>query len=69
MQVKWLEDGEVHSALCEPGDFIYIKPGQPHNEANASDTEPLELIFTYAGTNSTDGAGTKVVEAPAGDTA
>jgi uncharacterized RmlC-like cupin family protein len=67
LRVKWLEDGKVKSAVCEPGDFIYILRGEPHTQENASDTEPVEIVFTYSGANSTATAGTVFITPPQGE--
>jgi uncharacterized RmlC-like cupin family protein len=32
-------------AEAGPGDFIYVPPYVPHQEINASDTEPLECVL------------------------
>ena len=33
------------TAEAGPGDFIYVPPFVPHQEINASDTEPLECVL------------------------
>src|SRR5439155_21196423 len=33
------------TAEAGPGDFIYVPPYVPHQEINASDTEPLECVL------------------------
>ena len=35
-------------AEAGPGDFIYVPPYVPHQEINASDTEPLECVLVRA---------------------
>jgi uncharacterized RmlC-like cupin family protein len=67
LRVKWLEDGQVKDEVCEPGDFVYIHKGEPHTQENASQSEPVEIIFTYSGANSTETAGTVFISAPVGD--
>ncbi len=32
-----------------PGDFIYVPPYVPHQEINASDTEPLSCVLCRSG--------------------
>jgi uncharacterized RmlC-like cupin family protein len=34
-----------YTAEAGPGDFIYIPPYVPHQEINASDSEPLECVL------------------------
>ena len=62
----WVEDGEVKEAILGPGDFFYISAGDVHTQENASDTEELEIIFTYSGANSTESANTVFVDDPTG---
>jgi uncharacterized RmlC-like cupin family protein len=64
LRVKWIEDGKVKSEVLEPGDFNYILKGEPHTQENASDSEPVEIVFCYSGANSTEAAGTVFVEPP-----
>jgi uncharacterized RmlC-like cupin family protein len=64
LRVKWLEDSQVRAEVCEPGDFVYIQRGEPHTQENASDQEPVEIIFTYSGANSTEAAGTVFIASP-----
>ena len=61
LRCKWLEHGKVVSDVLGPGDFIYILRGEPHTQENASDTDEAELVFTYAGANSVESAGTVFV--------
>jgi uncharacterized RmlC-like cupin family protein len=64
LRVKWIEDGQVKAEVLEPGDFNYILKGEPHTQENASATEPVEIVFTYSGANSTETAGTVFVASP-----
>ena len=43
-RLRW---GEALEFVAEagPGDFIYVPPYVPHQEINASDTEPLECVL------------------------
>lgn len=68
LRVKWLEDGAVRAEVLGPGDFNYILQGEPHTQENASDSEPVEIIFSYSGANSTDSAGTVFIDPPPGET-
>jgi len=43
-RMKWGERLEF-TAEAGPGDFIYVPPYVPHQEINASDTEPLECVL------------------------
>ncbi len=43
-RMRWGDHLE-HSAEAGPGDFIYVPPFVPHQEMNASDTEPLVSIL------------------------
>src|SRR5678816_3906415 len=43
-RVRWGEKLEF-IAEAGPGDFIYVPPYVPHQEINASDTEPLECVL------------------------
>ena len=36
-------------AEAGPGDFIYVPPYVPHQEINASDTEPLSCVLCRSG--------------------
>ena len=36
-------------AEAGPGDFIYVPPFVPHQEINASDTEPLSCVLCRSG--------------------
>lgn len=69
LRCKWLDDGKVQSQVLEPGDFIYILRGEPHTQENASDTEEVELVFTYSGANSVESAGTVFITPPEGEAA
>ena len=42
--MRW---GESLEYVCEagPGDFIYVPPFVPHQEINASTSEPLECVL------------------------
>ena len=42
--MRWGEHLE-YVAEAGPGDFIYVPPYVPHQEINASDTEPLECVL------------------------
>ena len=43
-RMRW---GESLEFVCEadPGDFIYVPPFVPHQEINASDSEPLSCVL------------------------
>ena len=43
----WVDANGVSTRYAEagPGDFIYVPPYVPHQEINASDTEPLECVL------------------------
>ena len=43
-RMRWGERLEF-VAEAGPGDFIYVPPYVPHQEINASDTEPLECVL------------------------
>ena len=43
-RMRWGENLEF-TAEAGPGDFIYVPPFVPHQEINASDTEPLECVL------------------------
>ena len=43
-RMRWGEHLE-YVAEAWPGDFIYVPPYVPHQEINASDTEPLECVL------------------------
>jgi uncharacterized RmlC-like cupin family protein len=43
-RMRWGEALEF-TAEAGPGDFIYVPPYVPHQEINASDTEPLECVL------------------------
>jgi uncharacterized RmlC-like cupin family protein len=43
-RMRWGERLEF-TAEAGPGDFIYVPPFVPHQEINASDTEPLECVL------------------------
>ena len=43
-RMKWGDRLEF-TAEAGPGDFIYVPPYVPHQEINASDTEPLECVL------------------------
>jgi len=43
-RMRWGEKLE-YTAEAGPGDFIYVPPYVPHQEINASDTEPLECVL------------------------
>ncbi len=43
-RMRWGEHLEF-TAEAGPGDFIYVPPYVPHQEINASDTEPLECVL------------------------
>ena len=34
----------VHEMVSEPGDFLYVPPGVPHEAINLSDTEPARAV-------------------------
>lgn len=42
--MRWGENLEF-TAEAGPGDFIYVPPFVPHQEINASDTEPLSCVL------------------------
>ena len=43
-RMRWGNNLEF-TAEAGPGDFIYVPPYVPHQEINASDTEPLECVL------------------------
>ena len=43
-RMRWGEKLEF-TAEAGPGDFIYVPPYVPHQEINASETEPLECVL------------------------
>ena len=43
-RMRWGERLEF-TAEAGPGDFIYVPPYVPHQEINASDSEPLECVL------------------------
>ena len=43
-RMRWGETLQF-TAEAGPGDFIYVPPYVPHQEINASDTEPLECVL------------------------
>jgi uncharacterized RmlC-like cupin family protein len=43
-RMRWGENLEF-VAEAGPGDFIYVPPFVPHQEINASETEPLECVL------------------------
>ncbi len=43
-RMRWGERLE-YTAEAGPGDFIYVPPYVPHQEINASDSEPLECVL------------------------
>src|SRR5213079_3650148 len=43
-RMRWGERLEF-TAEAGPGDFIYVPPYVPHQEMNASETEPLECVL------------------------
>src|SRR5512138_69957 len=43
-RMRWGDNLEF-TAEAGPGDFIYVPPYVPHQEINASDTEPLECVL------------------------
>ena len=43
-RMRW-GDKLQFTAEAGPGDFIYVPPYVPHQEINASDTEPLECVL------------------------
>jgi len=43
-RMRWGDNLEF-VAEAGPGDFIYVPPYVPHQEINASDTEPLECVL------------------------
>jgi len=43
-RMKWGDRLEF-TAEAGPGDFIYVPPYVPHQEINASETEPLECVL------------------------
>src|SRR4030081_2475662 len=47
-------DGCKQSVENEAGDFIYIKPGVPHEVFNMSYTEPVAVIVALASANEWD---------------
>jgi uncharacterized RmlC-like cupin family protein len=46
--MRWGEQLE-YVAEAGPGDFIYVPPYVPHQEINASDTEPLSCVLCRSG--------------------
>lgn len=47
-RMRWGESLE-YTAEAGPGDFIYVPPFVPHQEINASDTEPLSCVLCRSG--------------------
>jgi uncharacterized RmlC-like cupin family protein len=47
-RMRWGEKLEF-VAEAGPGDFIYVPPYVPHQEINASDTEPLSCVLCRSG--------------------
>jgi len=47
-RMRWGEQLE-YMAEAGPGDFIYVPPFVPHQEINASDTEPLSCVLCRSG--------------------
>lgn len=47
-RMRWGERLEF-TAEAGPGDFIYVPPFVPHQEINASTTEPLECVLCRSG--------------------
>ena len=47
-RMRWGERLEF-VAEAGPGDFIYVPPYVPHQEINASDTEPLSCVLCRSG--------------------
>jgi uncharacterized RmlC-like cupin family protein len=47
-RMRWGERLEF-TAEAGPGDFIYVPPFVPHQEINASDTEPLSCVLCRSG--------------------
>ena len=47
-RMRWGEKLEF-MAEAGPGDFIYVPPYVPHQEINASPTEPLECVLCRSG--------------------
>ena len=47
-RMRWGEQLEF-TAEAGPGDFIYVPPFVPHQEINASDTEPLSCVLCRSG--------------------
>jgi uncharacterized RmlC-like cupin family protein len=43
-RMRWGDHLE-YAAEAAPGDFIYVPPFVPHQEINASTTEPLECVL------------------------
>ena len=47
-RMRWGEALEF-TAEAGPGDFIYVPPYAPHQEINASDSEPLSCVLCRSG--------------------
>ena len=47
-RMRWGDHLEF-TAEAGPGDFIYVPPYVPHQEINASDTEPLSCVICRSG--------------------
>jgi len=58
----WLVGEEKKEYVLEPGDFIYIPPGEPHSTINPSETEPVEGLGGYFGCSHPDKSGKKFLE-------
>ncbi|HEY6826099.1 MAG TPA: cupin domain-containing protein, partial [Gemmatimonadaceae bacterium] len=43
VQTRWGKQLE-HEVVSEPGDFLFVPPGVPHEAINLSDTEPARAI-------------------------
>ena len=64
VRVLWQEDGVVRHADLGPGSFFYVAPFDRHTQENLSDTEPVEMIFAYAGVANKEAAETVFVPDP-----
>ena len=57
-------DHDLKEIDVEEGDFVYVPRGEIHGGMNRSDTEPVELVFTYPGVPDKEAAGTIEVPPP-----
>ncbi len=44
VRTRW-GDALEHAVVSEPGDFLFVPPGVPHDATNLSDTEPARAVI------------------------